>query len=66
MSAPVDLFASPQAPSGWQDRWRSWLQRLYASERLYRWSLTNPLTRRVTRRRPRQLFDVMALSLIPF
>ena len=60
MSAPVDLFASPQAPSGWQDRWRSWLQRLYASERLYRWSLTNPLTRRVTRRRTRQLFDVMA------
>ena len=47
-------------PSGWQETWRRWLQRLYASERMYRWSLSNPLTRRITRRRTRQLFDLMA------
>ena len=44
----------------WSDAWRSALQGLYASERLYRWSLSNPLTRRITRRRTRQLFDLMA------
>ena len=60
MSAPLDLSAALPARSGWQDNWRSWLQRLYTSERLYRWSLANPFTRRVTRRRTRQLFDLMA------
>lgn len=60
MSRPFDLSAPMPVRSGWYDRWREWLQRLYASERLYRWSLANPLTRRVTRRRTRQLFDLMA------
>ena len=60
MSAPLDLAALPPERPAWQDRWRHWLQKLYASERLYRWSLGNPFTRRVTRRRTRQLFDVMA------
>ncbi len=60
MSTPLDLTASAVAQTNWQDRWRDWLQRLYASERLYRWSLSNPLTRRITRRRTRALFDVMA------
>jgi len=60
MSTPLNLPSAPVASSNWQDRWRGWLQRLYASERLYRWSLSNPLTRRITRRRTRQLFDVMA------
>lgn len=60
MSAPLDLSGALPSRSAWQDRWRAALQRLYASERLYRWSLGNPLTRHVTRRRTRQLFDVMA------
>lgn len=60
MSAPLDLCAAPAARQGWQDGWRHWLQKLYASERLYRWSLSNPLTRAITRRRTRQLFDLMA------
>ena len=60
MSAPLDLSAPTPVRSGWHDSWRGWLQRLYASEKLYRWSLANPFTRRVTRRRTRQLFDLMA------
>lgn len=56
----MDLGAPPpeqhEGPSGW----RQWLQNLYGNERLYRWSLTNPLTRHITRRRTRQLFDLMA------
>ena len=60
MSAPLDLSAPLPAGSSWQDSLRSALQRLYASERLYRWSLGNPLTRFITRRRTRQLFDLMA------
>lgn len=60
MTAGLEIHA--QQPSGptWHETWRRWLQRIYASERLYRWSLTNPLTRSVTRRRTRQLFDLMA------
>ena len=60
MSAPLDFSAALPARSGWADAWRGWLQRIYASERLYRWSLANPFTRRITRRRTRQLFDLMA------
>ncbi len=60
MSTPLDFSAALPARSGWADAWRGWLQRIYASERLYRWSLANPFTRRITRRRTRQLFDLMA------
>jgi demethylspheroidene O-methyltransferase len=60
MSRPLDLSAPLPAGSSWQDSLRSALQRLYASERFYRWSLGNPLTRFITRRRTRQLFDLMA------
>jgi len=60
MSAGLEVQAPMAAGSGWSETWRRWIQRLYASERLYRWSLSNPLTRSVTRRRTRQLFDVMA------
>ncbi len=60
MNARVDFSELAPAESGWQETWRRWLQRLYASERMYRWSLSNPLTRRITRRRTRQLFDLMA------
>jgi len=60
VSRSGELAAALPARSPWSDRWRDALQRLYASERLYRWSLANPFTRRVTRRRTRQLFDLMA------
>ena len=60
MNGPADLSATLPLRRPWSDRWRDGLQRLYASERLYRWSLANPFTRRVTRRRTRQLFDLMA------
>lgn len=60
MSAPLDMAVVHAPRTAWHDRWREWLQRLYASDRLYRWSLSNPFTRRVTRQRTRQLFDLMA------
>ena len=60
MSTPLDLAVVHGPRTAWHDRWRQWLQRLYASDRLYRWSLSNPFTRRVTRQRTRQLFDLMA------
>ena len=60
MGAPLDLSPALPSRSEWHDSWRRWLQRLYASERLYKWSLSNPFTRRITRRRTRQLFDLMA------
>ena len=60
MSAPLDLAAVEVPHTSLYDRWRQGLQRLYASETLYRWSLSNPFTRRITRQRTRQLFDLMA------
>ena len=60
MSTLLDPSAPMPDRAGWRDTWRGWLQRLYASDRLYRWSLGNPFTRHVTRRRTRQLFDLMA------
>ncbi|MEY3886404.1 MAG: Demethylspheroidene O-methyltransferase [Pseudomonadota bacterium] len=56
----ADLPTSLQAANTWHDRLLAWLERLYASPRLYSFSLTNPLTRWVTRRRTQKLFDLMA------
>lgn len=44
----------------WRDRVDQWLDRCFTSERFYKWSVRNPLTRWVTRRRSRQVFDLMA------
>ncbi|HBH37541.1 MAG TPA: hypothetical protein DDX06_04065 [Curvibacter sp.] len=63
MTEPLDLAApavTPAAGGRWRERWQRWLERMYASPTLYRWSLANPLTRWVTRRRTQQLFDLMA------
>jgi len=60
MTAGLEIHAQQPPVSGWHETWKRWLQRIYASDRLYRWSLSNPLTRSVTRRRTRQLFDLMA------
>jgi demethylspheroidene O-methyltransferase len=63
MNHKLDLANLPVTAHGvdsWRDRFSAWLERLYASPRLYSWSLTNPLTRWVTRRRTQKLFDLMA------
>jgi demethylspheroidene O-methyltransferase len=56
----ADVPSSLQAANTWHDRMLAWLERLYASPRLYSFSLTNPFTRWVTRRRTQKLFDLMA------
>jgi demethylspheroidene O-methyltransferase len=62
MSTPLDLasVASHTMPTTFKDAWQARLERWYAHPGLYRWSLSNPLTRWLTRRRTRQLFDLMA------
>lgn len=62
MSQPLDLAAmqAHTAPTFFKDAWQSRLERWYSHPGLYRWSLGNPLTRWLTRRRTRKLFDLMA------
>lgn len=62
MSQPLDLAAlQPRtATASFKDAWQARLERWYAHPGLYRWSLRNPLTRWLTRKRTRQLFDLMA------
>jgi demethylspheroidene O-methyltransferase len=62
MSQPLDLTAVPPraASTSFKDAWQAKLERWYAHPALYRWSLSNPLTRWLTRRRTRKLFDLMA------
>ena len=62
MSQPLDLAAmqARTAPTSFKDAWQARLERWYAHPGLYRWSLRNPLTRWLTRRRTRKLFDLMA------
>jgi demethylspheroidene O-methyltransferase len=43
-----------------RDRINGWIDRWMTSDELYRWSTSNPLTRWITRRRARQVFDLMA------
>ncbi len=56
----VARLSALQGESSWRDSFLQWLERLYASPKLYSLSLTNPLTRWVTRRRTQKLFDLMA------
>ena len=62
MSQPLDLAAisTPSPLNAFKDAWQARLERWYAHPGLYRWSLGNPLTRWLTRRRTRKLFDLMA------
>jgi demethylspheroidene O-methyltransferase len=62
MSQPLDLAAisTPSPLNAFKDAWQTRLERWYAHPGLYRWSLGNPLTRWLTRRRTRKLFDLMA------
>ena len=59
----MDLTSVPYAfreVTSWRDRLLQRLERLYASPSLYQWSLKNPLTRWVVRRRTQKLFDLMS------
>lgn len=62
MSQPLDLVAVQTRTTGtsFKDAWQARLERWYAHPGLYRWSLSNPLTRWLTRHRTRKLFDLMA------
>ncbi len=62
MSQSFDLPAStpPSLLTALKDAWQAQLERWYAHPGLYRWSLGNPLTRWLTRRRTRKLFGLMA------
>ncbi len=62
MSQPIDLAAMATRPAkpSFKEAWQAQLERWYAHPGLYRWSLRNPLTRWLTRRRTRKLFDLMA------
>jgi demethylspheroidene O-methyltransferase len=44
----------------WRDRFDAWRDRLMTSPQVYRQTASNPLTRWITRRRARQVFDLMA------
>ena len=63
MTKPMAAARLPNAlleVTTWQDSLLQWLERLYASPRLYQWSLSNPLTRWITKRRTQQIFDLMS------
>ena len=52
--------AAQRRSSPLRDRINARLDQWMTSEALYRWSTSNPLTRWITRRRARQVFDLMA------
>ena len=59
----LDLASSAQRMSRktpWRDSLASVWDRMMTSTSLYRWSVSNPLTRWITQRRARQVFDLMA------
>ena len=48
------------ARAAWREPFDRWWDRCLTSQSFYRWSVSNPLTRWFTRRRSRQVFDLMA------
>ena len=59
----LDLASSAQRMSRktpWRDSLAAVWDRMMTSTSLYRWSVSNPLTRWITQRRARQVFDLMA------
>ncbi len=49
-----------ERPRPWRDNLDAWFDRLLTSPAVYRWTVSNPLTRWITRRRAQQVFDLMA------
>ena len=63
MTRPMNAARLPDAlneVTSWHDQVLQWLERIYASPSLYKWSLSNPLTRWITKRRTQQIFDLMS------
>jgi demethylspheroidene O-methyltransferase len=63
MTQPADIPHTPYSlpdVTTWHDRFLQWLERLYTSPKLYQWSMSNPLTRWIPRRRTQKLFDLMS------
>jgi len=46
--------------SALRDKWSAWFDQLLTHPKIYRWALSNPLTRWLTQYRTRQVFDLMA------
>ena len=57
--AKTQAAQTTERPS-WRQQWDQRLDRWMTSPAFYRWAISNPLTRWVTRRRAAQLFEVMA------
>ena len=49
-----------ERPRPWRDNLDAWFDRLLTSPAVYRWTVSNPLTRWITKRRAQQVFDLMA------
>ena len=63
MTQPADITHTPYSlpdVTTWHDRFLQWLERIYTSPKLYQWSMSNPLTRWIPRRRTQKLFDLMS------
>ncbi len=58
--APAGLAAPTVPPPSWFDRIRDRWNALVATDDFQRWSARFPLTRRITRRRSRALFDIVS------
>ncbi len=60
----LDLAKSPHergwVRAGWRQQLDALIDRWMTSPSFYRWAISNPLTRWITRRRAAQLFEVMA------
>ena len=59
----LDLASTAQRlgrKTPWRDSLEAVWDRMMTSTSLYRWSVSNPLTRWITQRRARQVFDLMA------
>jgi len=63
MTQPIDVSTFSQTMrdvTPWHDRFLQWLERLYTSPKMYKWSLLTPLTRWITTRRTQKIFDLMS------
>ena len=58
--ARVPLSDTAARAQSWPDRWYAWRDRVLASRTFQRWAAAFPLTRPITRRRARGLFDLVA------
>lgn len=60
LQRPILRDDRPVRSTGWRESWIGFRNRLLASPRFQRWAARFPLTRPITRRRVRSLFDLVA------